>query len=70
MKAETIAITGLGMVSSLGLNVINSCAAARAGIFRANELDYLSIFEEESGNMVPVTAHTLTGFAEGFHSSW
>ena len=66
MKAETIAITGLGMVSSLGLNVINSCAAARAGIFRANELDYLSIFEEESGNMVPVTAHTLTGFAEGF----
>ncbi|HYO53821.1 hypothetical protein [Archangium sp.] len=39
------AITGLGMCSSLGL-VIDACAAARAGLRRAAELDFMEVDED------------------------
>lgn len=59
-------ITGLGMVTSLGLNAQTSCAAARAGISRAQELDYFTQWSPTDGEISPVKAHQIPQIAEGF----
>jgi len=64
-----IAVTGLGMVSSLGHDIVSSCAAARAGISRARELDYFKVKREDNGEVESVLghpAHALTFGFEGF----
>lgn len=63
---SAIAVTGLGMVSSLGHDVVTSCAAARAGLSRAAELDTFSVYSEEEWAEVPVVGHRVAGFADGF----
>jgi len=65
-KSDSIVVTGLGMISSIGRDVVTSCASARAGITRESELDYFSVFDEESVKLVPVVGHAITGFSEGF----
>jgi 3-oxoacyl-[acyl-carrier-protein] synthase I len=72
-----LAVTGLGMVSSLGLDVVTSCAAARAGIMRITEVKTLNValspgFGREtpdgmptlSGHAVPEVGHGYTGVAK------
>lgn len=66
MSARSLAVTGLGMVSSLGHDVVSSCAAARAGILRARELDEFSVLDEASGELVPVVGHVVRGIPEGY----
>ena len=53
------------MVSSLGCDVITSCAAARGGITRITEMKF-SALDEGSGEMVPVKGHVIKGIVEGF----
>lgn len=68
-KADAIVVTGLGMISSIGRDVVTSCASARAGITRESELDYFSVFDEDSDELnllVPVAGHAIAGFSEGF----
>ncbi|MCP3168885.1 hypothetical protein [Myxococcus qinghaiensis] len=62
---EAIAITGLGMVSALGSDVISSCAAARAGLTRWSELD-LVISDEDTLEPVPLKGHEVTSLCWGF----
>ena len=57
-------VTGIGMVSSLGLDVVTSCAAARAGIVRAQELD-VQIVDRETQDLVPVVGHVIP-LTQGF----
>ena len=64
--ADTIYITGLGMVSSLGYDVMNSCAAARAGISRAGELDYFRMKSVEDGEEISVLGHQVPNATIGF----
>ena len=52
-----IAITGRGMVSSLGNDVRTSCAAARAGLVRPGELDYFQDLSSGDGEDVGVTGY-------------
>lgn len=62
-----IAITGIGMVSSLGLNAVTSCAAGRAGITRAMELDF-HVLNTDTNDLESVIGHaipTVTGGYEG-----
>ena len=66
IEPHMIVVTGLGMISSIGRDVLTSCASARAGITRESKLDYFGVFEEDSAKVVPVVGHTMTGFAEGF----
>jgi 3-oxoacyl-[acyl-carrier-protein] synthase-1 len=61
-----LAITGLGMVSSLGLGVIQACAALRAEIVRPRELVYFQVLEEDSQELVPLMGHPIHGFTDGF----
>ncbi len=53
------------MVSSLGLNAFQSCAASRAGIKKLTELDYC-VEVPQDFEMVPVIGHSLREFSSGF----
>ncbi|MEW5801041.1 MAG: hypothetical protein AB1847_02945 [bacterium] len=64
-KSEPLAITGLGMVSSLGLGVVTSCAAARGGLSRATELDY-TVVNTEDNQPEPVMGHAVPSMTRGF----
>ncbi|MEY4766818.1 MAG: hypothetical protein RI907_3491 [Pseudomonadota bacterium] len=61
-----LAITGLGMVTPLGLDAVTSCAAARAGISRAAPLSSFKLYDEEAWDEVGVTGHALHLYAKGF----
>lgn len=62
---DTIAITGRGMVSSLGHDVVTACAAARAGLVRSEQLDY-EIQSPEDGKIESAIGHSIPLWTEGF----
>jgi hypothetical protein len=62
---ENFAITGSGLVCSLGTDVDNACAAARAGITRAVHLDYFEMTSSE-GALETAVGHPVPFLAEGF----
>jgi len=64
-KSDSIVVTGLGMISSIGRDVLTSCASARAGITRLTELDF-EVLDEESAEMAPIKGHIIKGFTDGF----
>jgi len=53
------------MVSALGLDAGTSCAAARAGLTRISELDCLSVFDEQSDELVPLVGHQVPYLSPG-----
>ncbi|QDE71917.1 hypothetical protein BHS09_35800 [Myxococcus xanthus] len=61
-----LAITGLGMVSSLGDGVVGSCAAARVGVARPGALEDLTFVDEDSGESLPVTGHAIPHLTQGY----
>lgn len=66
LSSTALAVTGLGVVSSLGWDAISSCAASRAGILRPSPLDDYVGRDPETGNAEPVLGHTVSGCTEGF----
>lgn len=60
-----LAVTGIGMVSALGLDVVTSCAAARAGITRIAPLDDLQVADLEAEELVPVAGHQVPIISAG-----
>lgn len=69
-RADPIVFTAQGMVSSLGLDAATSCAAARAGIRRAQQIDGLRFasldgrsVESATGHPVPIITHGFEGAA-------
>ena len=62
---EPIAITGMGMVSSLGYDVKNACAAARAGIVRSEEVDF-SVQSPDDGSIIKLIGHQIPELTRGF----
>ncbi|WIG97169.1 hypothetical protein [Myxococcus sp. SDU36] len=61
-----ILITGLGAVSSVGHSAPAAAAAIRAGVTRPRPLHYVRVLDESSQATVPLTAHPIHGFTEGF----
>ncbi|WP_426755748.1 TIGR02270 family protein [Myxococcus sp. Y35] len=61
-----LAITGLGMVSSLGDGVVGSCAAARVGVGRPGALEDFTFVDEDSGEELPVTGHAIPHLTQGY----
>ncbi|MGC3998847.1 MAG: hypothetical protein QM767_15910 [Anaeromyxobacter sp.] len=62
-------ITGIGLASSLGVDAVGACAAARAGITRVSEGDgAFVVLDREAFSVVPVAGMPVgkltTGFAE------
>jgi 3-oxoacyl-[acyl-carrier-protein] synthase-1 len=60
-----LAITGLGMVTSLGFDVIGSCAAQRAGLSSPRPLAHFDA-SEEGGAPAALTGHPVPWVSEGF----
>ncbi|OJH34182.1 TIGR02270 family protein [Cystobacter ferrugineus] len=61
-----LAVTGLGLVSSLGDGVVGSCAAARVGVARPGALEGTPIVDEDSGEELPITGHAIPHLTQGF----
>jgi 3-oxoacyl-[acyl-carrier-protein] synthase I len=61
-----LAITGAGMITSVGPNLADSCAAIRAGIVRSEEIDQFTLVDTETQSLAPIIARPIHGFSEGF----
>jgi 3-oxoacyl-[acyl-carrier-protein] synthase-1 len=64
--ADGLWITGLGMVSAVGYDVVTSCAAARAGIVHARELDCFQLRSPDDGEVESVVGHPVEDLTRGF----
>jgi len=62
-----LAVTGIGMVSPVGLDVISSCAAARSGIRRMIPLDDYLVFDALAETEVPLTVHRVPLLSTGLY---
>lgn len=59
-------VTAMGMVSSLGLGIVASCAAARAGLLHATELEGCEALDPSDGGSYPVRGHSIPSLTQGF----
>jgi 3-oxoacyl-[acyl-carrier-protein] synthase-1 len=59
-------ITGVGMVSSLGHDVVTACAASRAGITRSGELDYFLVRSADDPSHQGAIGHAVADVTRGF----
>jgi len=64
----SLVISGLGMMSNLGHDVVTACAAQRAGLVRRYPLGDYSAFDEATLE-APVTGAPIKGFTDGFIQS-
>jgi len=60
-----LAVTGLGLVTSVGHGVVGTCTALRAGLAQPRPLAAFTV-EDEPGEAIPVTGFPATPFADGF----
>lgn len=61
-----LAITGLGMLSTIGEDVVTACASLRAGLSRPAPLLFEVFSTEEDNGTALVTGHPLKGIADGY----
>ncbi len=61
-----MAISGLGMCSSIGYDVKTACASYRAGLSRPAELKGLEILSMDEFDTIPVTGLPISGLTDGF----
>ncbi len=59
-------VTGLGAVTSVGLDAATTCASIRAGIARPSEVDGHQSVSLLDYALVPTTGHVVPGLARGF----
>ncbi len=59
-------ITAIGAVTSVGRDAASACAAIRAGISRPRRVSHFQVLEPETQDTVPLTAHPLQGYTDGF----
>ena len=60
-----VAITGIGLATSLGVSAVHACAAARAGISRESPLE-LDALNPDTGQGEPIMGHAIRGATDGF----
>ena len=61
-----MAVTGLGLVCTLGHDVVSGCAALRCGIVRPSPLGLQVVSSGDSPGVEPVMGHPLRGLSDGF----
>jgi 3-oxoacyl-[acyl-carrier-protein] synthase-1 len=67
--SEPLAVTGLGAVTAVGYSAIASCAALRAGLSLATELDSFEVADPTTGAGSPVVGHCARGLTDGYVSA-
>ena len=60
-----LAVTGLGLVTTVGHDVVTACGALRCGMTRPWPVEYEVPADEGNGNTL-LTAHPLRGVTDGF----
>jgi len=65
-ELHDIAVSGMGMVSSLGHDAATSCAAARAGLTRIAEHDAFRVYDPTSEATLGVPVHQVFATVHGF----
>jgi uncharacterized protein (TIGR02270 family) len=65
-RSAGLAVTAVGMASSLGDDVVSSCAASRAGVLRISELDTLQLWDPRSEALEPAKGHAAVPLTRGF----
>jgi len=63
---EDLIISSLGMISSVGHDVINACAAIRAGFSRPALIDYYSLLDEKLHEPIALVGFPVQMCTEGF----
>jgi len=61
-----VAITGVGAVTSVGMDAVTTCASIRAGLTRPVPLDHGFVLDIQDQQEVPVTGHPAGSVARGF----
>lgn len=61
-----IAVTGLGMVTTVGSDARAACAAIRAGIARPREIPSFTLLDVETCEESCLVGHPIDGYADGF----
>lgn len=64
-NSHELCVTAYGMVSSLGLNAIHACAAARAGLTRPVDSEYV-VLSGLDGSPEPLAVHSAPMLTDGF----
>ena len=59
-------ITGLGAVTSVGMDAVTTCASIRAGISRPAPLESIRVLDLEDYKEVSITGHPAGAIARGF----
>ncbi|NTX65820.1 hypothetical protein HUA74_34690 [Myxococcus sp. CA051A] len=62
----SMAVTGLGLVCTLGREVVSGCAALRCGMARPSPLGLQVVSSGDIPGVEPVTGHPLRDFSDGF----
>lgn len=60
-----LAVTGLGMVSSVGRDVVTACASLRAGRRRPSDLPHMMLVDDEN-EPLPLWGYPMRGYTDGF----
>jgi 3-oxoacyl-[acyl-carrier-protein] synthase-1 len=61
-----LAITGVGLMTSVGHDVHTACASIRAGIQRPHEMTHFSVLDTAEQKLVPLMGRPVAGYTEGF----
>jgi 3-oxoacyl-[acyl-carrier-protein] synthase-1 len=61
-----LAITSLGMITSIGRCAPSTCASQRAGIVRPQPIEYYQLVDEDTQAPTPLIGHPIRGYTEGF----
>src|SRR6266478_4771177 len=62
-------ITSLGMISCAGRDVVNSCAAIRAGIVRPTSVENFSILDDQTQESTAILGYPIRAYTEGFNTT-
>lgn len=63
----SLVITSLGMISSVGHDVVTSCASIRAGLTRPRKINYFSVLDDDTQETTPLDGCPIHGYTEGFN---
>ena len=61
-----LAITSIGMMTSVGRDAVTACASIRAGLTRPDEVEYFEAVDAEEQTVEPALGHPIRGYTDGF----
>lgn len=69
VTSVNLAITAVGLLTSVGHDALTACASIRAGLSRPSPIEEHKVLDLPTGEMRALTAHPVTPFTDGFVST-